>query len=133
MEQTIKNDNWLAHWNYEPGEWKRFARWLFMRRGGFSYIRYFLNPFWQQRQPDVKISAASVSINERLSTFRSVTRKLIAVEIFNAGKLNILEIYYKVGSEAAVITVPVPKGKLKEAIILEKQLKEALPEYRPDK
>ncbi|MBN8688863.1 MAG: hypothetical protein J0M10_17745 [Chitinophagales bacterium] len=122
MEQTLKNDNWLAQWKYEPGEWNRFARWLLLRRGSISHILYFLNPFRQERFAQVKISAATVYVNARARSFRSANRKLIAVEIFSVGKLNILEIYYKSGKEAAVISVPVPKGKLKEAIILEKKL-----------
>ncbi len=124
MIQPGKNESWLTNWLYEASEWKRFTRWELLKKGGLSLLLYLLTPFHLNRAKEVKVSQNQVMINGRSYLFHSDSRELQTADLYDNGQMHILEICYKENKRYGVIRIPVPKGKLKEAIMLEKFLHE---------
>ncbi|MBL0306879.1 MAG: hypothetical protein IPQ25_12860 [Chitinophagaceae bacterium] len=122
MEQTNKNDKLLAHWTYARDEWNRYLKWSFFKKGFIFYLFHLLNPFKQKGSAEVKISSRCISINENRSEVNFPDQYFADVDIYEAGNLNILEILYKNGHHRRKISIPVPKGKLKEAIDVQMRL-----------
>ena len=122
MKIPGKNDHLLANWFYDNTEWKRFVRWEMFRRGGIHLLRYVLLLILPVRSREIKISQLTVLIGEKSHPFHSGNRVFQTADIYDAGPMHILEICYKEKDKYGVIRIPVPKGKLKEAVVLEKQL-----------
>lgn len=124
----------LVHWKYSRDEWKRFARWKKMKRSVLHYMLYSIWPANNAKCPDVIITHKEVSIDGMGQSFHGGDHELRLVNIRNAGEMNILEITYEnIGSKLSDlhdIYIPVPKGKLRQAIELQEYL---LYRYQPPK
>ncbi len=112
----------LAHWTYTREEWVAFHRWQLRKK---SWLLYFLNRLnWRHRKkvPEIKITPEAVWTNERNEIFAEGQRHFQRANIRDAGRLNVLEICYEDGSTSQEIRIPIPKGKLREAIELQEKL-----------
>ena len=117
-----KNAGWLTNWRYDSAEWKRFAKWELFKKGGISLLRCLLIPFRYKRTKEVKVSQHLALIDGKTYLFNAGNRVFQTADLYDAGPLHVLEICFKENESYGVIRVPVPKGKLKEAIVLEKSL-----------
>jgi hypothetical protein len=120
-----KNDGWLTNWLYDRAEWNRFAKWELLKKGGISLLLFLIIPFRYKRNKEVKVSQNQVQIDGRIYSFHAGNRVFQTADLYDAGPLHVLEICFKENEIYGVIRVPVPKGKLKEAIMLEKRLQVA--------
>lgn len=79
--------------------------------------------------PEISITNYKVWIGDRVRPFRDDQRRLRRVNIRDTGRFNIMEITYELANRQSkrlpVIYIPIPKGKLREAI----EVHEALSEY----
>lgn len=116
----------LAHWTYTREEWKNFVRWTHRKRSIFHYIWHLLAPRRQRQTPEVRITREKVWIGEGHQHFRSQEHSLKAISIRSEGNLNIMEITFEQNSgrpgDLNEIHVPVPKGKLREAIAIQDKI-----------
>jgi hypothetical protein len=80
----------------------------------------------ENQTPEVKISQEKLSIGEGQHPFSNPEHILKRVEIRDAGRLNIMEITVERNNTAHAglheIRIPVPKGKLREAIALQEKM-----------
>jgi hypothetical protein len=116
----------LVHWNYTREEWRAFMRWRKMKKSFFHYLFQWLLPKRILKIPQVIITRNEVAIDEVYVPFRDDGRRLKRINIRDAGRMNIMEITYeKINGKQARFTdifLPVPKGKLREAIRLQEEL-----------
>jgi hypothetical protein len=128
MTDTRKQDEGtaLAHWTYSRDEWRTFQRWEKMKKSFFHYIIHRLTPNQQSKTPGITITANKISIDGNQEPFHEEGRRLRKVNIRDAGEMNVMEISYESpGQKGALsneIRIPVPKGKLREAIGLQERL-----------
>ncbi|MES1214813.1 MAG: hypothetical protein ABUT20_04780 [Bacteroidota bacterium] len=127
LNQKHTGENILVKWNYSGGELEVFARWKLLRKSLFHFL--FL---WVRRRENnfsaVLITSARVFFDDKEEYFHSIDRRLRRIVIKDVGKLNVLEITYELQilnrSTSKEIFIPIPKGKLKEAIEVEEKLME---------
>ncbi|MBI3137999.1 MAG: hypothetical protein HYZ15_05410 [Sphingobacteriales bacterium] len=124
MEKLTNNQEWLAHWIYDRAEWNRFTRWRQFKRGLGYYLLYFLHPGRGKSGAEIMISTGEVCIKDAHHTFSTGGNPLIRAEIHEAGSRYILDIFYRKGKDTGVVRIPVPRGKLKEAVRVESRLQE---------
>jgi hypothetical protein len=122
MKIPFKNDGWQINWCYESTEWKRFEKWELFRKGGIHLLKFLIMLLLPGKPKEVKISQYTVLIGRKSHPFHSDRREFQTADIYDAGAMHILEICYKEKEIYGVIRIPVPKGKLKDAIMLEKSL-----------
>lgn len=128
MADTLKQDETaaLVHWTYSHDEWENFMRWKKKKKGFFHYLFHWLFPKRNSKTPNIKITGDKVSIDDMHESFHDTERQLQRVNIHDAGKMNIMEIAYHWPDQKqklpAEIRIPVPKGKLKEAIQVQERL-----------
>ncbi|HEX7904212.1 MAG TPA: hypothetical protein VF487_10055 [Chitinophagaceae bacterium] len=112
----------LAHWTYTRDEWKAFTRW---RKSLFHYLLHRI-PFYSKPIPEVRITSDSVWIGERQQHFSSDEHQLKRINFQEQANMNIMVITYewfhKKSPGYDEIWIPVPKGKLREAIAVQEQL-----------
>lgn len=123
MKIPGKNEHWLANWFYDNSEWRRFVRWELFKSGGIHLLRSVKMLIFPVNSRVIKISQGTVLIGEKLHPFHAGNRVFQTADIYEAGPMHILEICYKEKEIYGVIRIPVPKGRLKEAVMLEKQLR----------
>ncbi len=102
-------------WTYTSQEWNSFMRWKQKRRGWFYFLLHRINFFSFRQAPLVQIGGMQVWINQDQIFFQNSTRQFLDVSVRQAGNLHIMEIWYEQHCRKMQITIPVPKGKLKEA------------------
>lgn len=116
----------LAHWNYSRQEWNSFIRCRRLRRGRLHYILFYFFGRTDGSIPDITITAQKVWTGDNAESFSDVNRYIKRININDTGKINILEISYTILKNGIQvpeeILVPVPKGKLKEAIQVQEKL-----------
>ncbi len=123
MRIPVKNDGWQINWCYESAEWNRFVKWELFKKGGLYLLTSFVRTFLPAEPKEVKISQDAVQIGVKSHTFHTKNRVFQTADIYDAGAMHILEICYKEKEIYGVIRIPVPKGKLKDAIMLENRLR----------
>jgi hypothetical protein len=115
----------LAHWTYTREEWRTFQRWTRKKKSWLHFLLHFLTP-GKSQAPEVKISQERLSIGEGQHPFNTAENILKRVEIRDAGRLNVMEITVERNNTAHTglheISIPVPKGKLREAIVVQEKM-----------
>jgi hypothetical protein len=115
----------LAHWTYTREEWKAFVKWKLMKKGIAHYLAHLLRIKSYKYIPEIKISSESVWFNENHEPFHEGNKRFRKIDIHDAGKLNVMEISYyhpeKKGGSSE-IRIPIPKGRLREAIRVQEAL-----------
>jgi hypothetical protein len=111
---------------YTRQEWKQFIRWKKWKRG---YIHFMVHLFFtpsDQPTPEIKITGEMVSIGDKLHYFSNEENRLKRIDIRDEGKMNIMEFTFQWSKRKVPATdelqIPVPKGKLKEAIEIVERL-----------
>ena len=121
-----QDENVLVHWTYTRDEWKRYLRWKKWKKGPLHYILHYLNPAGQHPAPEIKITPERVWIGDTHQHFNNDDHQIKNVDVRDEGRLNILEITYeKINSKKTgfdEIRIPVPKGKIREAIEVQERL-----------
>lgn len=116
----------LAHWTYSREEWKAFLKWKLLKKGVVHYLAHLLKLKSFKNIPEIRISSKRVWFNEAHEPFHDNNRSFRKINIQDAGKLNVMEISYdrrdKKGKTASEIRIPIPKGKLREAIAVQERL-----------
>lgn len=112
----------LAHWTYTRDEWRLFHRWRMRQKSWLHYIWQRLKPGLKKRTTEITITPESVWTNERNEAFHEGNRQFQRVSIRDAGKLNVMEICYEHDNNSKEIRIPIPKGKLREAIEVQEKL-----------
>lgn len=116
----------LAHWHYTRQEWKCYVRYNMRSRGRLQYILYYLLGSGHTVIPEITITGQKVWTGEVAVSFNDVNRYIKRISIHDSGKINILAISYAIfengNTHSAEIMVPIPKGKLKEAIRVQENL-----------
>lgn len=116
----------LAHWNYSPEEWNEFLRWQQQRKGFMHYAWHLIFRQRNAEVPEITITGQRIWTNNDAESFMDNSRKLRKILIRDTGRFNILQISYEKLSGNEVrqqeIRIPVPKGKLKEAIEVQESL-----------
>jgi hypothetical protein len=119
----------LAHWTYTREEWRAFQRWTRKKKSWLHFLLHFLTP-GKSQTPEVKISQEKLSIGEGQHPFSNPEHILKRVEIRDAGRLNIMEITVERNNTTHTglheIRIPVPKGKLREAIVVQEKIADQL-------
>lgn len=113
----------LAHWVYTREEWKLFLQWERRRMGWFRYLlRQLMDPD-RKPLPEITITGESVTLNQQKLLFNRDNHQLRHVHLRETGTVNILEIMYqKVPNVVKVIRIPVPKGELRNAMLVQECL-----------
>ena len=128
MTDTQKQDEMpsLVHWTYSRDEWRRFIRWQKLKKGLLHYLFHFFSFGRKTRTPEVKITPEQVWVGDAHRQFSSNGHHLKKIDIRSEGKMNVMEITYEwMGSKApgfSEIRILIPKGKLREAIIVQDSL-----------
>lgn len=127
MEYLSKQDDKIviAHWTYSREEWKAFQRWKQLRKGFFHYLLHRITPAGARKTPEIRISHGQVSINNEHERFHEGDRRFRDIHIRDAGKLNVMEICYEYPEGNNEIRIPIPRGKLREAMEVQDQLLKA--------
>ncbi len=112
----------LAHWTYTREEWAVFHRWQLRRKSILHYFWDRLTWRHQKKVPEIKITPDAVWTNDRDENFAEGERHFQRVNIRDAGRLNVMEICYEDKNRSLEIRVPIPKGKLREAIEVQEKL-----------
>jgi len=128
METNDRHKAFLIHWTYTAEEWKKFRRWGYFRRGIWKHFVWRLLRLNLKHIPEISITTYKVWIGDRVRPFRDDERRLRRVNIRDTGRFNIIEITYEQANRQAkrlpVIYIPIPKGKLREAIVVHEALSE---------
>jgi hypothetical protein len=116
----------LVHWTYSRDEWKTFMRWKKMKRGFLHYMLHRLSLNQNSRTPEITITVSKVCFDDRHESFDGNEQKFKRINIHDAGNINVIEIFYQRSNMPHTglreIHIPVPKGRLKEAIGVEEKL-----------
>ena len=128
MNDSLNQDETaaLVRWTYSPDEWHRFVKWKKRRQGFFHYLVHLLTTRKNATPPDIEVTPNRVSFDDVHEHFHNAEYRLQRINIHDAGPLNVLEIAYRRRDQGsgpnAEINIPVPKGKLMEAIKLQDTL-----------
>lgn len=115
----------LAHWTYTKEEWKNFIRQTKRKKSFFSYLWRPFYSFLEKKIPEVRITSEQVWIGKDEQPFSNGEFQITKIDLRGEGLVNILSIIYKrLGKKAEQneIKIPVPKGKLREAIEVQDRL-----------
>lgn len=113
---------YLSEWNYTKDEWKSYLRWEKRQYGVILYWFKNLRAIKQRNIPEIKIANDRVWINSEKKLFKGQNKQFREIKILDAGNINILEISYTQEYTIKKINVPIPKGKLREAFVVQEGL-----------
>ena len=116
--------DWSISWIYTKEEWRWFGRWDARRKGVFEYLWYFFSQKEKQHVQSVELTEQSVTIADKKKYFAGPVTELRRVEIYDKKRFNVMIITYEIVSKRQLneIRLPIPKGKLKEAIDAQEKL-----------
>ena len=116
--------NWSISWIYTKDEWQRFEKWNARRKGVVDYLWHFFFHKQNQHVQSVELTEQSVTIADKKKYFSGPVTELRRVEIHDNKEFNVMIITYEIVSKKQLteIRLPIPKGKLKEAIDAQEKL-----------
>ena len=114
----------LARWHYTKEEWYSFEKWTKRRIGFFSYLFHRIIAGKRRIVPEITVTREEVAINDLREPFHDTERAMKTITIRDAGAMNVMEITYQQENAISMreIHIPVPRGKLREAIELQIEL-----------
>jgi hypothetical protein len=123
LKESIKYDTMiLVHWTYTAEEWKAFLQSSKKRSNIFHRLFHFLMAKSIKSAPSVRITPEKVWIGNDQQHFSSGKHELRQIDLKREGAVNILSIAYGLKGGHHEIRIPVPKGKLREAIEVQEQI-----------
>jgi len=108
---------WIVCWIYSKEEWQQFERWNARDKGILNYLWYLL--FYKDRHVhSVEFNGQWIKISGQQKYFNGPVTELRRADIYDKGQINILNITYQniSNNHLSEIIIPIPKGKLREAI-----------------
>ena len=118
MDQKTKpmDDHYIVSWIYTKEEWGRFESWDAKRKGILNYMWQLF--FKRGFTSSIRLTKTSVQVGEKRKYFIGPVTELRRVDIYDKGQINVLNITYEniAKNQLNEINIPIPKGKLKEAI-----------------
>jgi hypothetical protein len=123
--KTTVPENYIVEWNYTKNEWKNFEKWNSRQKTIFHFLQFLFFPNTGEA-PKISFTRTSIVIDGKARSFNGPLIQVKKVNISNNDLLNILTISYENldQGKSNEINIPVPRGKLKEAIQLQNQLME---------
>lgn len=112
----------LARWTYTKEEWKAFLRSSKKKDNIFNYAMHLFLAKTMKSAPIVSITPERISIGNNHQHFNSAKHRLRQIDLRDEGVINVLAITYDRKGSIYEIKIPVPKGKLKEAIEVQERL-----------
>ena len=113
-----------VNWDYSSEEWARFRRWEARHKKGlWGRLRFYFKNLSLRSSARVRIGTNEVWINNAPQTFQNNQCRLMDVSLREENALNVLNIRYEMSNRLYDIVVPVPKGRLREAIEVEEYLR----------
>ncbi|HUR67563.1 MAG TPA: hypothetical protein VMZ03_14515 [Chitinophagaceae bacterium] len=112
----------LTQWNYTQEEWRNFLHWKTRKKGVIFFLLCHLRPVRTAHVPEIRIADDRVWINNSHEPFQNSQRQFRDINIRETGKFNILEISYEQSNKLGDIRVPIPRGKLREALEVQERL-----------
>ncbi|HEV8282718.1 MAG TPA: hypothetical protein VGQ09_00330 [Chitinophagaceae bacterium] len=119
--------NWIVRWVYTKEEWHLFLKWQAKHKGIFNYLWYSI--FYRNKQIEsVELTEKWIKIGDKKKYFNGPVTELRKVGIYDKKHINVMNIVYEVISknQLSEIIIPIPRGKLKEAIEAQEKLNEKL-------
>ena len=115
---------WSISWIYTQEEWRRFERWNARRKGLVEYLWHLLFHKENHDVQAVELTEQCVTIADKRKFFSGPVTELRRVEIYDKKEFNVMIITYEIVSKKELneIRLPIPKGKLKEAIDAQQKL-----------
>jgi hypothetical protein len=116
--------DWSISWIYTKEEWGRFEKWNARRKGVVEFVWHFLFHKENEHVQSVELTEQSVTIADKRKYFSGPVTELRRVEIYDKKDFNVMIISYEIVSKKQLneIRLPIPKGKLKEAIDAQEKL-----------
>jgi hypothetical protein len=118
MDQKPKpiDDDCIVNWIYTKEEWGHFETWDAKRKGILNYLWQLF--FKKAFNSSIRFTKTYVQVGEKRKYFIGPVTELRRVDIYDKGLINILNITYEniAKNQLNEINIPIPKGKLKEAI-----------------
>jgi hypothetical protein len=127
LKQSLKYETMtLANWTYTKDEWKAFIRSSARKNNMFNRMVHFFMSKSVQSAPVVRITPERVWIGNNEQHFSSGKNQLKQISICESDSVNIMQIIYERHNSRGIssneIRIPVPRGRLKEAIEVEEKL-----------
>lgn len=117
-------------WQYTRKEWNHFLKATGWKKHLPAWIRMLAARWIHRKVPEVKIHTDQLTIGPERYYFFSDRKKLRNVEIREEGPVNVICFEYEnkpASSERwKIIKVPVPRGRLKEALQMREHLLSAV-------
>lgn len=126
MRKALKpiEQSCIARWIYTREEWKLFAKWHAKDKGVLNYIWHFF--FRKSRHiRSIEFTEKTVQIGNKRKVFKSPELELRRVDINERGKMNIMNITSELThkkNHVKEILLPIPRGKLREAMNVQDRL-----------
>jgi hypothetical protein len=119
----LAEKSWIVRWVYTREEWQHFEKWNARNKGVFRYWWYSLFDKEKYVQ-SVEFSERWIKISGKQKYFNGPVTELRRVDVFEKGEINIMSITYENISTNYLneINIPIPRGKLKEAIEAQEKL-----------
>ena len=119
--------NWIVRWIYTKEEWQHFEKWSAKHKGILNYLWYSLFSKDKHGQT-VEFNGQWIKISDKLKYFNGPVTELRRVDIYEKGQINIMNITYAniTTNQLSEISIPIPKGKLKEAIDAHEKLMDSM-------
>jgi hypothetical protein len=116
--------DWCISWIYTKEEWRRFDRWNARRKGVVEYLWHCFFHQENHHVQSVELTEQSVTIANKKKYFIGPVTELRRVEIYDKKDFNVMIITYEIVSKKQLteVRLPIPKGKLKEAIDAQEKL-----------
>ena len=108
---------WIVRWIYTKEEWQHFEKWHAKHKGALNYLWHFI--FYKSKEGQtIEFNDQWIKIADKLKYFNGPVTELRRVDIYDKGQINIMNITYEnvTNHKLTEICIPIPKGKLKEAI-----------------
>lgn len=117
-----KNEQWLVNWTYGPAEWLRFIRNKSVSGNVFRGIYCRIRTFFMLSAKPVKIGRQGIWAGGRWIVRPENGWRISGADLAEKGPWNMLEINYQDKTGFRQIELPVPKGKIREALELIRSL-----------
>ena len=120
------DDNCVATWIYTKEEWEYFDTWDARRKGLLNYL--WKRMLKKKYTSSICLTKTSVQVGDKRKYFIGPVTELRRVDIYDKGLINVLNITYENVAKNRLneINIPIPRGKLKEAIDVREILHELI-------
>jgi len=118
---------WIVRWIYTNEEWRHFEKWNAKNKGIFNYLWHLLF-YGDKGVQSVELTQQWVKIRNKRKYFNGPVTEFRRVGIYDKGQINVMNLTYENISKKQLkeVSIPIPRGKLIEAIEAQEKLNEKL-------